>query len=136
VIFFVGTLAAIGRFPCMRIQPSLLISIALLASAGSAAAQAPPSPSTPAQQTAPPALSRPANCAPMEKGALPGATQEGQTTGQSREPLGDKLARSDGVLCPPAGVDPEMRAPAPDAGKTPVIPPPGSPGGDPSVRPK
>ena len=63
-------------------------------------------------------------------------TQEGQTTGQSREPLGDKLARSEGVLCPPAGVDPEMRAPTPDAGKTPVIPPPGSPGGDPSVRPK
>jgi hypothetical protein len=34
-------------------------------------------------------------------------------------------------LCPPAGVDPEMHAPAPDTGKTPVIPPPGSPGGDP-----
>ena len=62
--------------------------------------------------------------------------QEGQTTGQSREPLGDRLARSEGVLCPPAGVDPDMRAPTPDAGKTPVIPPPGSPGGDPSVRPK
>ena len=46
-------------------------------------------------------------------------------------PLGDKLARSDGVLCPPAGVDPEMRAPTPEGGNTPVIPPPGSPGGDP-----
>src|SRR5436309_3481986 len=52
------------------------------------------------------------------------------------ESLVDKLARSDGVLCPPAGIDPEMRAPAPDGGKTPVIPPPGSPGGDPSIRPK
>jgi hypothetical protein len=40
------------------------------------------------------------------------------------------------VLCPPSGVDPEMRAPTPDTGKTPVIPPPGSPGGDPNVRPK
>jgi hypothetical protein len=113
---------------------ALLIVSMLLASAGSAAAQAPPSPATPAQQTAPPAPNRPVNCAPMEKRS--GAVPDGQTTGQNREPLGDKLAQSDGVLCPPAGVDPEMRAPTPDAGKTPVIPPPGSPGGDPSIRPK
>ena len=64
------------------------------------------------------------------------AAPEGGTTGQRAEPLGDKLARSDGVLCPPAGIDPEIRAPTPDAGNTPVIPPPGSPGGDPTVRPK
>ena len=61
---------------------------------------------------------------------------DGSTTGQRTEPLGDKLARSDGVLCPPAGVDPEMRAPTPDTGNTPVIRPPGSPGGDPNLRPK
>jgi hypothetical protein len=54
---------------------------------------------------------------------------EGGTTGQQRtEALGDKLAQSDGVLCPPPGVDPEIRAPTPDTGNTPVIPPPGSPG--------
>ncbi len=64
------------------------------------------------------------------------AAPDGTTTGQRPEPLGDKLARSDGVLCPPSGVDPEMHAPAPDTGKTPVIPPPGSPGGDPTIRPK
>ena len=121
----------------MRMKLALLMSSVLLAAVGSALAQAPPSPSTPAQQTAPPAPSRPQNCAPMDQGAHPGAVApEGQTTGQAREPLGDKLARSDGVLCPPAGVDPEMRAPAPDAGKTPVIPPPGSPGGDQTLRPK
>lgn len=119
----------------MRKNHAFLISMMLLASAGSTLAQAPPSPATPAQQTAPPAPDRSANCAPLEKGFHPG-TAEGRTTGQSREPLGDKLARSDGVLCPPAGVDPDMRAPTPDAGRTPVIPPPGSPGGDPSVRPK
>jgi hypothetical protein len=61
---------------------------------------------------------------------------EGTTTGQRAEPLGDKLAKSDGVLCPPAGIDPEIHAPTPDAGNTPVIPPPGSPGGDPTIRPK
>ena len=120
----------------MRKNHALLIASILLASAGSAAAQAPPSPATPAQQTAPPPPNR-STCAAIEKGAHPGAVApEGQTTGQAREPLSDKLAKSDGVLCPPAGVDPEMRAPAPEAGKTPVIPPPGSPGGDPSVRPK
>jgi hypothetical protein len=120
----------------MRKNHALLIVSILLASAGSAAAQAPPTPATPAQQTAPPPPDR-STCAAMEKGGHPGAVApEGQTTGQAREPLGDKLARSDGVLCPPAGVDPEIRAPTPDAGKTPVIPPPGSPGGDPSVRPK
>ncbi|HKU05146.1 MAG TPA: hypothetical protein VJR30_03685 [Bradyrhizobium sp.] len=117
----------------MSMKHALLISSILMA-AGSAFAQAPPGPSTPSQQTAPPAPNRPQNCAPMEKNGA--AAPDGQTTGQSREPLGDKLARSDGVLCPPANVDPEMRAPTPDGGKTPVIPPPGSPGGDPSVRPK
>jgi hypothetical protein len=61
---------------------------------------------------------------------------EGTTTGQRAESLTDKLARSDGVLCPPPGIDPEIRAPTPENGKTPVIPPPGSPGGDPSLRPK
>jgi hypothetical protein len=62
---------------------------------------------------------------------------DGQTTGRAAEPLGDKLARSDGVLCPPPGIDPEIRAPTPENGSnTPVIPPPGSPGGDPNLRPK
>ena len=52
------------------------------------------------------------------------------------EPLSDKLARTDGVICPP-NVDPEIKAPTPQSGnKMPVIPPPGSPGGDQSVQPK
>jgi hypothetical protein len=58
------------------------------------------------------------------------------TTDPRAEPLSDKLARSDGVLCPPTGVDPEIRAPTPETGNMPVIPPPGSPGGDPTIRPK
>jgi len=57
-----------------------------------------------------------------------------ETTGA---PLSDRLARTDGVICPPSGVDPEIKAPAPEGGGAmPVIPPPGSPGGDPTVRPK
>ena len=54
------------------------------------------------------------------------------SSGQS---LSDKLNQSNGVICPP-NVDPGIKAPTPQAGKTPVIPPPGSPGGDPSVQPK
>lgn len=54
----------------------------------------------------------------------------------SDEQLSRKLDRSEGVICPPPGVDPEIAAPPPGGGKTPVIPPPGSPGGDQSIRPK
>jgi hypothetical protein len=121
----------------MAMKRALLISCVWAATAGMAAAQAPPSPTTPPARTAPPSPERTANCAPMQPAPHSGtAVPEGTTTGQRPEPLGDKLARSDGVLCPPPGVDPEMHAPAPDAGKTPVIPPPGSPGGDPTIRPK
>jgi hypothetical protein len=49
--------------------------------------------------------------------------------------LSDKLAESNGVLCPP-NVDPDIKQPAPGGGKMPVIPPPGSPGGNPDVQPK
>jgi hypothetical protein len=50
--------------------------------------------------------------------------------------LSDHLAESGGVICPPPAVDPAIKAPTPDTGKMPVIPPPGTPGGDQSVQPK
>jgi len=103
----------------------------LVLAAAPAVAQAPPKPATAAAPTPEGCPARSATVVP------PGtATTPGTTTATSQEPLGDKLARSDGVLCPPTGLDPEIRAPTPDVGKTPVIPPPGSPGGDPSIRPK
>ena len=131
-----GTGAPAARFRCMRIKPTLLLSCALLAMPAAAIAQAPPTRVTPMQQTATPAPQEPTNCAPM---APKGTTRlDDATVGRAGggEQLGDKLARSDGVLCPPTNVDPAMRAPAPETGKMPVIPPPGSPGGDPSLRPK
>jgi len=119
----------------MQIKHSLYIACVLMALPGVAMAQSPPTPATPPAQTAPPAAAN--NCSPMQPVPPRGTiAPEGETTGQAAEPLGDRLAKSDGVLCPPTGVDPEIRAPTPDAGNTPVIPPPGSPGGDPSVRPK
>ncbi len=123
----------------MQMKSILAWSCVLTAMGPAAAvAQAPPSPATPPAQTAPPNPERAnQNCAPTR--ALPqdgSITPRGATTGQANELLGDRLAKSDGVLCPPPGVDPQMHAPTPDTGTMPVIPPPGGPGGDPNVRPK
>jgi hypothetical protein len=121
----------------MAMKRALFLSSVVIATAGMAGAQAPPGPATPPAQTAPPSPQSAANCAPMQPQPNAGEkVPEGTTTGQRAEPLTDRLARTDGILCPPAGVDPEMHAPAPDVGRTPVIPPPGSRGGDPTIRPK
>jgi len=66
-------------------------------------------------------------------GGLPPPTA-GETTGSTN--LSDELSRSKGVICPPAGVDPGISVPPVGGGITPVIPPPGTPGGDPSLVPK
>jgi hypothetical protein len=115
------------------INRTLTSLIGLILSVSGAAAQAPPAATTP---PAPTAVAE-ADCA-QTSSATPRSNiaPEGSTVGQANEPLGDKLAKSNGVLCPPTGVDPQMRAPVPDAGNTPVIPPPGSPGGNPNVQPK
>ena len=120
----------------MAMKHLLLVICALTVGSGAATAQAPPAPATPPAPTAPPAPTRATDCSPMQPVPPRGTIAPEGTPGQRAEPLGDKLARSDGVLCPPAGIDPEIRAPTPDTGNTPVIPPPGSPGGDPNVRPK
>jgi hypothetical protein len=117
----------------MQIKQTILLSCLMLAS-GSAVAQAPATPA----QTAPAPTRAAADCAPTQTNPQQGTLQprDSTTTGQTAEPLSDKLAKSDGVLCPPTGVDAEIHAPTPNTGTMPVIPPPGSPGGDPSVRPK
>jgi len=58
----------------------------------------------------------------------------GEITGSAN--LSDELSRSKGVICPPPGIDPGISAPLVGGGVTPVIPPPGTPGGDPSIIPK
>jgi hypothetical protein len=47
--------------------------------------------------------------------------------------LSEKLAQSGGVICPPEGLDPDIRAPSPNGGRTPVIPPP-TPGEGPPAK--
>ncbi len=67
--------------------------------------------------------------------------QDPRSTTPDRRPgetLSERLDRNSGVIRPPTGVDPGIAVPVPDPnpGSTPVIPPPGTPGGDPSVQPK
>jgi hypothetical protein len=50
--------------------------------------------------------------------------------------LSDKLNSTNGVITPEGDIDPAMRKPAPAEGATPVIPPPGGPGGRQGVEPK
>lgn len=121
----------------MMIKFQIAAGCVLVFLPGIAFGQAPPAPATPPAQTAPPNPGRAAsNCTPTEAAPEQGTVvPRGTTTGRA-ESLGDKLAKSDGVLCPPPGVDPEMHAPTPQGGSMTVIPPPGGLGGDPSVRPK
>jgi hypothetical protein len=93
-----------------------------------------------AQNTPAPPTLDPKACSDEQRLRLPNGTALQSPDPQSPDPsnrtLSEKLARSEGVLCPPAGVDPEIAQPPPGGGRTPVIPPPGSPGGDPTERPK
>ena len=90
----------------------------------------------------PPAAVQPdAKCAPTQppigpEGRVAPKTAPHARSTEGQAPLTDKLARGDGVLCPPKGIDPEIVAPTPEVGTMPVIPPPGSPGGDPTIQPK
>src|SRR5262245_4050063 len=76
------------------------------------------------QATPPGAGTDPKACAPGER-LQPGPRGPQGTTGQGDD-TSDKLARTDGVICPP-NLDQQMEAPPSDSGKTPVLPPPGSP---------
>ena len=71
------------------------------------------------------------------KKAVPNEPDEG-ISGSSAESLSHQLNRSGGVIHPPTDVDPGITQPAPEIGphSTPVIPPPGTPGGNPDVKPK
>ena len=83
-------------------------------------------------------LAQPANRSAGEAATCPPDVKGDPPTvgGRSSEPLSDKLAQSKGIICPPAGVDREMQVTPPGGGQLKVVPPPGTPGGDPNVQPK
>ena len=80
---------------------------------------------------APPTLSQPLKPCPPN---VRNNAASNETTGSAT--LSDQLSQSKGVICPPAGIDPGISVPPIGGGRTPVIPPPGTPGGDPSIQPK
>lgn len=91
-------------------------------------------PAVPAQPAAP--KLDPKACTDRDR-LTKGDTVETDGHAPSDDNPSDKLARTDGVICPPPGLDPHIRAPAPHTGSDmPVIPPPGSPGGAPDIHPK
>ena len=114
------------RIFCLAVLALLLPAVAV--------AQAPPSTKTP---VAPKVEQIDPKCAESDTKTTVGKGGEIDTERQNeKENLSDKLARAEGVICPPAHVDPEIEKPTPPGGNMPVIPPPGSPGGDQSVKPK
>jgi hypothetical protein len=69
---------------------------------------------------------------PSQQNTIPEKMDSTGSTGT----LSDRLQKSDGVIKPPSGIDPDItvRAPVPNPGTTPVIPPPGGPGGNPRLE--
>jgi hypothetical protein len=113
----------------MRLVAPVLAGLAL-AQAGPCGAQAVDQ--KPVDQK--PVDQKPAATAPAQ--IVPEDTAPGRS-GSSQESLGKKLNRTDGVLHPPQGIDPGVALPPPSTGSNmPVIPPPGTPGGNSAIEPK
>ncbi|MEZ0169698.1 hypothetical protein [Microvirga sp. TS319] len=109
----------------------LVLSVALAGGVTAAMAQNPDvlnqrAPNMPPLQQMPPEKVEP------PKSVTP---QDPPSTGST---LSDKLEQSNGVIRPPETGTPDMTVPAPvpNPGTTPVIPPPGSPGGNQQIQPK
>ena len=113
-----------------RFTKLLLGVLASITPAGIATAQNPQP--APPQETRPP-VAPPNSPTPPPERIAPPDKAPGATADQN---LSDRLSRQQGTLRPPT-VDPGIQAPAPRGqGAMPVIPPPGTPGGDQKVVPK
>ena|SRR3990172_9892775 len=116
--------------PGRRTQGAGIMAALALAAlvAAPALAQTPPEPAPPPGM---PDISDP----PAESTPAPDAKGE---TGEPDKPLSEELKEKEGVLEPPQDMDSKIErpAPVPNPNTTPVIPPPGSPGGDQSIEPR
>ena len=117
-----------------RWRCNLVMSAALISLTDLALAQPDP---VPKPQVPDPKTTIPEKIAPPEEG-IPGRGPPPSTPAKPPESLSEKLSRTEGVIRPPTGIDPELKVPAPvpDPGTTRVIPPPGSPGNPSPERPK
>jgi hypothetical protein len=111
----------------------LCLGVVLAAPAAEAQNPQPAPPGVTPAPVAPPNAPSP----PPEQIAPPGKdVTRGSASGTT---LSDKLSAQHGTLTPPHSVDPGITVNPPahaQQGTMPVIPPPGSPGGNPSVVPK
>src|SRR5262245_7033195 len=133
--YLFGGVHAPKRERAMVCGRNLALTIAVLLAPALAVAQAPPATKGPVAPMT--EQLDPRACAHSDTPTTMGKASE--IDPQQHEAAGnlsDKLARSAGVICPPQHIDPEIRQPTPPGGPMPVIPPPGSPGGDQSVQPK
>jgi hypothetical protein len=111
---------------------AVMSSILCVVGIGIAAAQPNPPAVAPVPETA---------CRPDTRETAPntpptvGSGNSRRPAGEARE-LSDRLADSQGVICPPPGLDPEIQLTPPPGGDIKVIPAPGTPGGNPNVQPK
>lgn len=114
-----------------RRYPLLACAAAILLTVPAAQAQTPQA-QPPQSQEKKAIPERPRDRAPQ------GQVPQGQAPDAGSGSLSGQLSRSGGVIHPPAEIDKPMEAPTPDPGarSTPVIPPPGAPGGNPDVKPK
>ena len=112
-------------------RAGLIVGFAAIGLAGlvpGASAQTPSAPATPVQpQPRDPNMPALQNTVPEKIDPAGPATN-----------LSDKLEKSGGVITPRTNVDPGITVspPVPNPGTMPIIPPPGSPGGNPNVQPK
>ena len=107
-------------------KAGLTAMLGWLALVGCGAASAAEGDKMPAPHARPPAAAVPEDNSAQSGSSAPSGS------------LSDKLSNSGGVLRPPTGVDPAMKQPTPPTGpqSMPVVPPPGTPGGNPTVEPK
>ena len=105
----------------------ILVCVAALLLSAAARAQTTPQAPPPQSQDKNVVPQRPGDQAPQDK--APGAASGS---------LSEQLSRSGGVIHPPTAIDRPIEAPTPNPGarSMPVIPPPGTPGGNPDIKPK
>jgi hypothetical protein len=117
----------------MKIRTFCLATTFALVVPALAVAQTPPASDPPVRPKAE-LNNNPTHCVPSRETVGQGSDVDVKKP--SRKSLSRQLAQSNGVICPPPHIDQGMTKPAPPAGTMPVIPPPGSHGGNPHVQPK
>ncbi len=111
---------------------SFLFGLLACAALSSAAVAQNPQPAPPGQTHTP--VAPPSSSQPPPEQIAPGSSM---TPSSGTANLSERLAKDQGTVKPPV-VDPGIQAPMPSRGQStmPVIPPPGTPGGNPNVVPK